>query len=100
MSHTPQPPPGVRRAPKQARSRERLRRVLDAAEQVLSEEGSAALTTARIAQVAGVPVGSLYHYFDDKEGIVDALAVLYWSDLQDLVNGIADVEEREPFDDP
>ncbi|HEX4008865.1 MAG TPA: TetR/AcrR family transcriptional regulator [Solirubrobacteraceae bacterium] len=86
--------------PTQARSRERLQRVLDAADEVLARDGAAAFTTTRIAQVAGVPVGSVYHYFPDKQAIVEALARHYWSDFEDLVAAAADRDEREPLGDP
>jgi AcrR family transcriptional regulator len=90
----------LRNVPTQARSRERLQRVLDAGDAVLSREGAGVFTTTRIAQVAGVPVGSVYHYFPDKTAIVEALAVRYWSDLADLVAGVADSDERDPLPDP
>ena len=90
----------LRNVPIQARSRERLRRVLDAADQVLASEGPEAFTTTRIAQAAGVPVGSVYRYFPDKQAIVEALAVSYWSDFEDLVAGVAETDERDPLDDP
>jgi AcrR family transcriptional regulator len=67
---------------------------------VLAQEGAAAFTTKRVAEAAGIPVGSLYRYFDDKELIVEALAVSYWSDFEDLVAGVADADEQEPFADP
>jgi AcrR family transcriptional regulator len=86
--------------PTQARSRERLQRVLDAADDVLASEGAGAFTTTRIAQVAGVPVGSVYHYFPDKQAIVEALARRYWSDFEDLVAAAAESDEREPLSDP
>jgi AcrR family transcriptional regulator len=90
----------LRNVPIQARSRERLRRVLDAADQVLADEGPDAFTTTRIAQAAGVPVGSVYRYFPDKHSIVEALAVRYWSDFEDLVAGVAETDEREPLEHP
>jgi AcrR family transcriptional regulator len=86
--------------PTQARSRERLRRVLDAADDVLANEGAGAFTTNRIAQAAGIPVGSVYRYFPDKEAIVEALALLYWSDFEDLVAAAAEIDERDPLPDP
>jgi AcrR family transcriptional regulator len=92
--------PPLRNVPTQARSRERLRRVLDAADEVLAQDGAAAFTTNRIAQSAGVPVGSVYHYFPDKEAIVQALALSYWSDFEDLVAAAAEIDEREPLADP
>jgi AcrR family transcriptional regulator len=90
----------LRNVPTQARSRERLRRVLDAADEVLAREGATAFTTTRIAQAAGVPVGSVYHYFPGKEAMVEALAVQYWSDFEDLVAAVAETDEREPLPDP
>ena len=48
------------------------RLVLDAADKVLAAEGADAFTTTRIAVVAGIPVGSVYHYFPDKAAIVEA----------------------------
>jgi AcrR family transcriptional regulator len=90
----------LRNVPSQARSRRRLRQVLDAADELLADDGAAALTTARVAELANVSVGSLYHYFPDKEAIVDALAVSYWSDFEDLVAGVAEADEREPLADP
>jgi AcrR family transcriptional regulator len=90
----------LRNIPTQARSRERLRRVLDAAGEVLAQEGAEAFTTTRIAEAAGIPIGSVYRYFPDKEAIVEALALQYWSDFEDLVAGAAEADERSPLEDP
>jgi AcrR family transcriptional regulator len=90
----------LRHVPTQARSRDRLRRVLDAADHVLVDEGAGAFTTTRIAQIAAVPVGSVYRYFPDKEAIVEALATRYWSEFADLVAAAADADQRLPLEDP
>lgn len=90
----------LRNVPTQARSRERLRRVLDAADDVLAREGAGAFTTTRIAEAAGIPVGSVYRYFPDKEAIVEALALSYWSDFEDLVAAAAEADEISPLEDP
>jgi AcrR family transcriptional regulator len=90
----------LRHAPTQARSRERLQRVLDAADEVLADEGAAAFSTTRVAQVAGVPVGSIYRFFPGKDAIAEALAVRYWSDFEDLVAAVAETDERDPLPDP
>ncbi|MEM7411319.1 MAG: TetR/AcrR family transcriptional regulator [Myxococcota bacterium] len=70
---SPSPPDPRRRAPRQARSRVLVESLLEATRRILDEEGSEALTTNRIADVAGVSIGSLYQYFEDKEGLVDAI---------------------------
>jgi AcrR family transcriptional regulator len=93
-------PDRLRNTPIQARSRERLRRVLDTADEVLAAEGAGAFTTTLVASRAGVPIGSVYRFFPDKQAIVEALAVRYWSDLEDLVAGVAEADEATPIEDP
>lgn len=90
----------LRHAPVQARSRERLRRVLDAADAVLADQGAHGFTTSLVAARAGVSIGSVYRFFPHKEAIVEALALQYWSDLEDLVAGVADADAAEPLADP
>lgn len=64
---------GIRRAPRQERSRHTVEAVLQAVERVLAREGADALTTNRIADAAGVSIGSVYQYFPDKRSIFTAL---------------------------
>ena len=63
----------ARKSPQQSRSRVTVEAILDGAIQVLEREGSLALTTTRIAQAAGVSVGTLYQYFPHRKSILDAL---------------------------
>ena len=63
----------ARRQPKQERSRQTVDVVLDGVQRVLRREGARAITTNRIAEAAGVSVGSLYQYFPDKQAIFAAL---------------------------
>jgi len=67
-STTPQ-----RRTPVQRRSRERVERILEAADRLVTERGVDALTTRAVARAADVPVASLYQYFADREAIIVAL---------------------------
>ncbi len=62
-----------RRKAKQERARETVEAVLEAAARVLPESGYARATTNRIAEAAGVSVGTLYEYFANKEEVFDAL---------------------------
>jgi AcrR family transcriptional regulator len=59
-----------RRKPKQERSRETRERILAAAAQVFAEHGYSAGTTNRIAEAAGLSIGSLYQYFPNKDSIL------------------------------
>jgi len=62
-----------RRKPTQRRARLTVEAILDAVIRILKREGYAAVTTNRIAEVAGVSIGSLYQYFPDKRAIFAAL---------------------------
>jgi AcrR family transcriptional regulator len=62
-----------RRTPTQVRSRERVERILDAASQIVLEQGLEALSTREMARVADVPVASLYQYFSDKDAVLLAI---------------------------
>src|SRR5215831_13437892 len=62
-----------RRQPKQRRARQTVEAVLDAVVKVLKRDGVDAITTNRIAEVAGVSIGSVYQYFPDKRAIFVAL---------------------------
>lgn len=63
----------ARNQPRQLRSRATFTLILDAAIRVLDREGLEALTTSRVAEVAGVSVGTLYQYFAHREAIIEAL---------------------------
>jgi len=62
-----------RRRPKQRRAQQTVDAVLHAVVRVLKREGFKAVTTNRIAEVAGVSIGSVYQYFPDKQAIFVAL---------------------------
>ncbi len=81
MAIDPQKSTGMRRQPRQARSQERVKQILDVAEQMFITEGYSAATTNAIAARAKVPIGSLYQFFPDKEAIVQALAMQYMEQL-------------------
>jgi AcrR family transcriptional regulator len=59
-----------RKQPRQRRAHETRARILDAARSVFEEHGYAHGTTNRIAEAAGLSVGSLYQYFPNKDAIL------------------------------
>lgn len=69
--HDAGPPPI--HVPRQARSRETLTRLLDAAEAVLAEGGLDAATVPAIAKRAGLSVGAVYRRFPDKDALLRAV---------------------------
>ena len=78
----------TRKQPKQARSVDLFKAVLQAAAQVLAEVGAQRFTTARVAERAGVSVGSLYQYFPNKAAILFRLQEEEWRDTAALLSGI------------
>jgi AcrR family transcriptional regulator len=62
-----------RNAPRQARAQATVTAILEATIRILEREGMDAATTTRIAEVAGVSVGTLYQYFAHRDAILDAL---------------------------
>jgi AcrR family transcriptional regulator len=62
-----------RRRPSQQRSQLTFDALVEAAAQVFERHGYAAGTTNRIAERAGVSIGTLYQYFDDKDAVLTAV---------------------------
>src|SRR5437870_12652127 len=62
-----------RKLPKQERAKATVEAILAATAHILVREGFDAASTNRIADEAGVSVGSLYQYFPSKQAIVSAL---------------------------
>ncbi|WP_026406284.1 TetR/AcrR family transcriptional regulator [Actinomadura rifamycini] len=69
MPGTPKPL-RPRKAPRQQRSADTRERIIQAAARVFVEHGYAAGTTNRIADEAGLSIGSLYQYFPNKDAIL------------------------------
>ncbi|MGW6288248.1 TetR/AcrR family transcriptional regulator [Streptomyces sp. NPDC055107] len=84
-----------RRLPVQKRSLERFERLLDACAELLDEVGYSALTTKEVARRAGVPIGTLYQFFSDREGLVGALAA---RNLESFLGRVTERLEREAPD--
>jgi AcrR family transcriptional regulator len=81
-----QPP---RSHPQQARSREKVDRILAASAELLQELSYDAVGTRLIADRAGVSVGSLYRFFPDKDAIARALLAGWFGKLASIMEGAA-----------
>jgi AcrR family transcriptional regulator len=84
-----------RRVPTQARSRERVERILDAAAEVFTEIGYDAATTEAIAVRAGTSIGSIYQFFPNKQAVYDAIAARYLERSRALFETLVSAEARK-----
>jgi AcrR family transcriptional regulator len=87
-----------RKRPKQTRSTELVAAILEGAAQVLATEGAQRFTTARVAEKAGVSVGSLYQYFPNKAAILFRLQSDEWRRTSELLRVILEDAERPPLE--
>lgn len=83
-----------RKNPQQSRSGALVDALLEATVRVLGSDGCEGATTRRIAQVAGVSVGSLYQYFPNKEALIHAVTLRHQDDLLDRLARISLTQER------
>ncbi len=81
------PKTAPRRPPRQKRSAETVEVLLQATEKVLERDGFAAATTNKIAEAAGVSIGTLYHYFPTLEALIEAVVHRMWSEELALMAG-------------
>jgi AcrR family transcriptional regulator len=77
----------AKRFPKQERARATVDAILEGAARVLVREGYDRASTNRIAEVAGVNIGSLYQYFPNKDALVASLIDRHLEKVQRLVRG-------------
>ena len=98
MSERPSPQISSRKQPKQVRSTELVAAILEAAAQVLATQGASRFTMARVAERAGVSVGSMYQYFPNKAAILFRLQSDEWRQTSDMLRGILDDQVKPPFE--
>lgn len=87
-----------RKTPQQARSTELVAAILQAAAQVLKKEGAQRFTTARVAEKAGVSVGSVYQYFPNKAAILFQLQSDEWRQTGEMLGGVLSDTSRPPLE--
>lgn len=77
-----------RRRPRQERSQALVDAILDATAELLARDGPARTTTNRVAERAGVSVGSIYQYFPDKQALFAALGERYVGELRGALDAV------------
>jgi AcrR family transcriptional regulator len=87
-----------RKLPKQARSTNLVASILAAAVQILEKEGATRFTTARVAERAGVSIGSLYQYFPNKAAILFALQIDEWRQTTEMLRKLLENTQQNPLE--
>jgi AcrR family transcriptional regulator len=88
-------PAAARRTPSQARARDLVDALVEAAAQLLVERGYEGASTNAIAERAGVSVGSLYQYFSGKSDVFRELMERHRAEVHPLVSrALRDLETR------
>lgn len=84
-----------RKMASQARSRATVDALVEATARILVGEGFDKASTNRIAEVAGVSIGSLYQYFPGKEALVAAVAERHQQEIMRTVRGeLKNIQEK------
>lgn len=73
--------------------------LIAATERVFAREGYDGTTTNRIAQVAGVSIGTLYHYFTTKEALIQAMVHDMWTQELEAVESHAAALADAPLEE-
>ena len=71
--------------------------ILEAAAQVLERESLERYTTNRVAEVAGISIGSLYQYFPGKDAITAALIRRAQSELAESIEKVVSAAQGRPL---
>ena len=87
--------PTAENKPRQARAQVTVDAILEATIRILDQESLDAATTTRIAEVAGVSVGTLYHHFADRDAILNALQEREFERALALMAGVLSSENLE-----
>ena len=98
MTERPSHSISSRKQPRQARAVELISAILEAAVQVLASEGAQRFTTTRVAERAGVSVGSLYQYFPNKAALLFRLQSDEWQQTGGLLRTILEDGQRPPLE--
>jgi TetR/AcrR family fatty acid metabolism transcriptional regulator len=76
-----------------ASQEERRRQILDAAVRTFAQKGYHACRVSDIAEEAGVAYGLVYHYFESKEAVLEAIFRDTWGMMLEAIQAVEETEE-------
>lgn len=88
-----------RKSPKQTRSKALVEAIYEATVRILPGVGSENITTKKVAEIAGVSIGSLYQYFPNKNSILEAVMDIAISTTSADVNKAVDQLDGKSLDE-
>ena len=97
MSSTGTPALTPRKSPVQQRSSATVDAILEATIQVLLREGKERLTTTRVAERAGVSVGTLYQYFPNKSSLLQATLRRHLDEVSETIRRVCAEQRNNPI---
>ena len=80
----------MRKEPRQERSRDTVAAILEATARILGKRGWAGLTTNKVADLAGISIGSLYQYFPNKLALIEAVRRQHFEDVLAALRAVID----------
>ena len=98
MTKRKKPAISARKRPRQARSARLVEDILEGAARVLARHGARHFTTVRVAEEAGVSIGSLYQYFPSKEALLFRLQTDEWSETWGVLDEILSDAKLRPLE--
>lgn len=87
----------ARKRPRQARATATLDAIFEATIQLLVADGLHRLTTTRVAERAGVSVGTMYQYFPHKQALLYALNERYLEILSEKIEATCRAHRGAPL---
>jgi AcrR family transcriptional regulator len=99
-SHLPPSTPNElkpRKIPRQARAEATVGAIFEATIQVLLAEGERRLTTTRVAERAGVSVGTMYQYFPHKQALLYAVLEAHLAHVAAAVEAACEHHRGHPI---
>lgn len=97
MARRKKSPPSPRKLPEQDRSRATVDTIVAAAARVLVKNGYDAFTTNRVAEKAGVSIGSLYQYFPNKDALLSELMRRHTIAIEEGIDAMAERAKTAPL---
>lgn len=78
------------RVPRQGRGQARVGLILDAAAEIVASEGVGAVTMHALAKRAGTSIGSMYHFFPDKDSVLAGLRERHFGAIRAIAQSLLD----------